>query len=82
MLYNCACGGTISIGTKLYNSMSLVELEDMCMASQTGVDNPFYDSVMELGEAIQKDKNSIVDESDDEIEEDMEIDYIDYDEEL
>ncbi len=70
MIYNCgACGGTIDIATKLYLMLSPSDLDDLCMHNDNhSMSDPFYDSVMSCGESVKVDRNVVVIQEPDEIE--------------
>jgi len=50
MLFSCPCGGTISISTKLFTTMSITSLDNMCYDNRSfSSSNPWIDSVLENG---------------------------------
>ena len=84
MLYSCGCQGSISISSKLFTTLSITSLENMCFENRRfSTNNPWIDSVLEDG-AMAEDEDYVeqMEVEDDDLEDEtVDIPYTDEDEE-
>ncbi len=81
MLFSCPCGGNISISTKLFTTLSITSLDNLCYENRTfSSSNPWVDSVLESGEMGKSEDYTEAIEDDEEEDDYVDIPYTDGDE--